>query len=165
MPSQADRDAAYPEATGEAFIMLLVLETEELEEPIFLTDAGGAWSETEQAFGITVGANFYISAPIEIIPPGQSDEEPEGKIRVPNVDQRIGEGLDSITTPLIATVTAVLESDVTIVVGGPHELLKVQNVRGDALVIEGDLTRPFLVQEYWPREWMRPAKFRAAFRA
>ena len=161
---QSFRNAAYPEETDEIFGVLLVLENSALEEPIRLTDMYGPENPTYDAEGITVGGEFYFTAPIEVYPPGQSDEEPEGKLIVPNVDQRIGQGLDQITDALIATVTIVLQSDPTVVMGGPHQLLQVRNVRGDALSIEGDLTRPFLVQERWPKEWIHPGKFRAAFR-
>jgi hypothetical protein len=161
----AFQDAAYPQETGEAFIALIVIDHASLADPIYLTDAGGTYDPVLDTYILTVGADDYICAPIEIIPPGQSDEEPRGTLRVPNVDQRIGEAIESISGAATCTVTIVLESDPTEVMAGPYQLLELRNIRGDAMTLEGSLVWPSLTVEPWPWDWIRPAKFRAAFRA
>lgn len=152
---QRFRDAAYPRDSDEATVFLIEIDHPDLDATIRLTDA---------AEDIVIGADTYVSAPIEVIPPGQSEEEPTGRIRVPNVDQRIGEGLDLITSPALVTISAVLESDPSVVIGGPHSLLRLQNIEGDALVVQGELTRQPITTAAWPKNWIRPGKFRAAFR-
>lgn len=168
MVVQAFRDAAYPETTGEVFATLLTIDDDDLAAPILLTDAGEdivyAADLLDANGNVAAMQGTYKAAPIEIIAPGQSAEQPQGTIRVPNVDQAIGAVIDAITDPLSVTITVVLASDPTVIVGGPHLLLELANVRGDALVVEGELTRPSLTVEPWPRYWIRQSVFKAAFR-
>lgn len=168
MPDQAFRDAAYPQETGEAFVTLLTIEHDELDAPILLTDSGAdvvyAAHLLDGAGNVAALAGTYLSFPIEIVPPGQSDEAPRGTIRVPNVDQAIGAAVESITDPATVTVTVVLGSNTSIIVGGPHRMLEMANVRGDALVVEAELQRPALTVEPWPKHWIRQSVFRAAYR-
>jgi hypothetical protein len=168
MPSQAFRDAAHPEQTGEVFATLLTISHPSLVDPILLTDAGEdityAADLLDAAGNVAALAGTYLSAPIEVVAPGQSDEQPRGSIRVPNVDQAIGAVIDAITDPLTLTVTVVLMSDTSEIVGGPHQHLELANVRGDALVVEGELSRPSLTVEPWPKHWIRASVFKAAFR-
>lgn len=166
--SQAYRDAAYPQETGEAFVALLTITHPELADPILLTDSGvdiAYASDLLDANGnVAAIAGTYLSVPIEVIPPGQSDEQPRGSLRVPNVDQAIGAVIEAISDPLGITITVVLASDPTDIVGGPHQLLELANVRGDALVVEGELTRPSLTTVPYPNRWIRQSVFRAAYR-
>lgn len=165
---QAFRDAAYPQETGEVFATLITLEHADLPAPILLTDAGtdityGA--DLVDANGNTAAlAGTYQSVAIEAIAPGQSDDQPRGSLRIPNVDMAIGAALDAIHDPLQLTLTVVLASDTSVIVGGPHLSLELANVRGDALVVEGELTRPSLSVEPWPNRWIRASVYRAAFR-
>jgi hypothetical protein len=168
MPNQAFRDAAYPQETGEVFATLLTIEHDELASPILLTDAGedivyGA-NLLDANGNIAALAGTYFNFPIEIIPPGQSDEQPRGTIRVTNVDQAIGEAIESITDPATVTITVVLASDHSNIVAGPHRMLEMANVRGDALVVEAEVSRPSLTVEPYPKHWIRQSVFKAAFR-
>jgi hypothetical protein len=43
-------------------------------------------------------------------------------------------------------------------------MLELVNVRGDALIVEGEVNRPSLTVEPYPKDWLRPSVFRAAFR-
>ncbi len=166
--SQAYRDAAYPAETGEVFATLLTITHPDLAEPILLTDAGEdityASDLLDASGNVAAVAGTYLNVPIEVVPPGQSDEQPRGSIRVPNVDQSIGAVIDAITDPLQLTITVVLMSDMTDIVGGPHQMLELADVRGDALVVEGTLSRPSLTVEPYPKHWIRASVFKAAFR-
>jgi len=168
MVDQAFRDAAYPAQTGEVFATLLTIEHADLASPILLTDAGenvtyGA--DLVDANGnVAAVAGTYLSVPIEVTAPGQSDEQPRGTIRVPNVDQSIGAVIDALDDPLQVTITVVLMSDTSVIVGGPHLMLELGNVKGDPLVVEGELTRPSLTVEPWPKYWIRQSVFKASFR-
>lgn len=168
MPGQAFRDAAYPEQTGAAFATLLTIEHEDLATPILLTDNGSAIvyasDLTDGAGNVAALTGTYVSMPIEIEAPGQSDDRLRGTIRVPNVDQAIGAAIESIATPATITITVVLAGSPSVIVGGPHRMLELSDVRGDALVIEGAVTRPALTVEPYPRHWIRPSVFRAVFR-
>ena len=166
--SQAYRDAAYPQETGEVFAALITLEHDDLPAPILLTEAGTDIvyaSDLIDANGnVAALAGTYEYAAIEAIAPGQSDEQPRGALRVPNVDQAVGAAIDAIHDPLKVTITFVLASDHTAIVGGPHLSLELANVRGDAMIVEGELTRPSLSVEPWPKHRIRPSVFKAVNR-
>ena len=168
MTEQAFRDAAYPQETGEVFAMLLTIEHDDLPTPILLTDAGTDIvyaSDLLDANGnVAAKAGTYVAMPISIVPPGQSDEQLRGRLTMPNIDMRIGEATDSIHTPAQVTITAVLAGQPTVIVGGPHLMLELINARGDALAVESEVDRPALTVEPYPKHWLRPSVFRAAFR-
>lgn len=165
---QSFRDAAYPETTGEAAPVLLTIEHPELAQPLLLTDAGAdivyASDLLDGAGNVAALAGTYLAVPIEIVPPGQTDGQARGTIRIPNIDQVIGAMIEAITDPATVTITVVLASDTSVIVGGPHRLLELSNVRGDALVVEGELGRPSLTVQPYPKHWIRPSVFKAAFR-
>lgn len=162
---QEYRDAAYRQETAEVFIWLLTIVHGMLDEPIRLTTAGGTWNETLNSYTFDAGGETYICAAFEVEPPGQSEDEPQGRLMVPNVDQRIGAAIEEIDGPAVVTMSAVLESDPTIVIGGPFFDLRLQNVSGDAMQVQGDLLWPQLTTAPWPKDRISPRKFRAAFRA
>jgi len=165
--SQAYRDAAYPQETGEVFATLLTIEHDELAAPILVTDAGSdvvyAADLLDASGNVAAVAGTYVSVPIEVTPPGQSETQPRGTIRIPNVDTVIGQLVDAISTPPTVTITVVLASDTSDIVGGPHRLLEFANIRGDAQVVDAELSRPSLTQDFWPRGWLRQSVFKAAF--
>jgi hypothetical protein len=165
---QSFRDAAYPQETGESAPVLLTIEHPDLASPLLLTDAGTdivyASDLLDAAGNVAALAGTYLAVPIEIIPPGQTDGQARGTIRIPNVDQVIGAAVEAITDPATVTITVVLASDTSVIVGGPHRLLELSNVRGDALVVEGELGRPSLTVQPYPKHWIRPSVFKAAFR-
>lgn len=165
---QPYRDAAYPESTGEVFAVLLTIEHEDLATPILITDAGEdivyAADLLDGSGNVAALAGTYVNLPIEIIPPGQSDQQLSGTIRVPNIDQTIGQAIESIATPATITITVVLMSDTSEIVGGPYRMLELADVRGDALLVEGTVSRPQLTDQPYPKDWMRPSVYRAAYR-
>lgn len=168
MPTQVFRDAAYPQETDEVFALLLTIEHEDLAAPILLTDAGQdityASNLLDASGNIAALAGTYVAMPIAIVPPGQSDEQLSGRITIPNIDQRIGEAVDSIATPATITITGVFASDPSVIYAGPHRMLDLINVRGDASVVEGEVARPQLTSQPYPKHWLRPSVFKAAFR-
>lgn len=162
---QAFRTVAYPQETDQDVPLLLLIEHPDLNVPLRLTNAGGTQNPTTGEYTFTALGRVWTCAAIEIDPPGQSDEEPRARIRVPNVDQRIGQTIDAISTRATCTIWAVLENDPDVIVGGPHAYLLLQNVKGNALTLEGDLSRTSLTHEPWPKEWINAAKFKSAYRA
>ena len=158
MPSAVDqrfRDAAYPADTSEAFVYLVEIDHPSLPVPIRLTT-----SERDLELA---GGEIYVAAPFELEPPGQVEDDPRGRIVVPNVDQRIGAAINSISTPATVTITQVLESDPDVVVFSFGEL-ELQDVRGNAAAFEGALGYTHLATEPWPSDIIGPDKYRATFR-
>ena len=160
--SQEFRDAAYPQDSGEAFVFLLKIEHPDLEEPIRLTDSEYDLVVADEGEG--EGPVTYIAAPFQLEPPGQTEDDPRGRLIVPNVDRRIGEGIDLISTPATVSIRQVLESDPTLQAGDALENLLLQEVRGTAESFEGSLNWPQFATEPWPKEIISPDRYRAAFR-
>jgi len=170
MVEQVVRDAAYPEESGEAFGMLVAIDQDELDDPIYLTDlgadAGAVWDDTLGWYVLTVGSIDYLVAPgLEVIPPGSSDEPSRGRLRIPNVDTRIGEAIEAMRTFASVSITIVLASDPTEAVADPFVGLELRNIRGDALTVEGDLSYPGLENEPYPMDRISASEFPAAYRA
>lgn len=161
---QSFRDAAYVEETDQDVVVLLLIEHEDLDTPVRLTTAAGTL-QADESYAFASLGQTWISAAFEIDLPGESDKAPQAKLVVPNVDQRIGRTLDSIATPAVCTIWAVLEQQPNVIVGGPHQHLRLVDVSGDAMEIEGTLKRKELTSEPWPREFISAGRFAAARRA
>lgn len=168
MPNQPFRDAAYPQETGEVLVTLLTIAHPDLAEPILLCDGGAdvvyATDLLDAEGNVAAVAGTYVDFPIEVVEPGESDEQLGGTIRIANIDQMVSTAIDLISTPATITIAAVLASDPEVIIAGPHLLLELINARGDALVVEADVARPRLTQQPWPKHWLRPSVFRAAAR-
>jgi hypothetical protein len=168
MPDQLFRDAAYPAETDEVFVTLVTIAHPDMATEILLCDGGEdivyAAELLDAAGNVAALEGTYVNFPIEIVPPGESDEQLSGTLRVANIDQQVSTAVDALAGPATITITAVLASDPEVIVGGPHLLLELVNVRGDALVVEGEVARPRLTEQPWPKHWMRPSVFRAAAR-
>ncbi|WP_333822866.1 DUF1833 family protein [Pinisolibacter sp.] len=165
MTTQAFRDAAYPEAGSTDVVLLLLLEHDDLDAPIRLTNAAGTEDTTSGSWIVTALGETWLAAAIEVDLPSVSDQAPRARLVIPNVDQRIGEAIDGISTPATVTIWAVLDSDPDTIVGGPHGHLILRDVRVDAMTVEGSLERADLSRETWPRQWIRPGRYLAAMRS
>lgn len=162
---QRFRDAAYPQETDDDVGLMVTIAHDDLAAPIHLTTLAGTWNEATNAYVLAVGGVTWISAAIDVDLPGETDGPPSGRLTVPNVDTRIGAALARIYTPATVTISAVLASDPTVVAAGPLTNLILRDVQGDAMSFQGELVRPDLTREPWPREWIRPARYRAAMKA
>lgn len=163
MTDQQIMDAVHPQETDDDFVTLLLIEHPDMVDIRLATApetlVGDDFDYTFAALGeVWTTANFSVTLP------RQTDEPTPIRITVPNVDTRIGEALDSITTPATCTVWAVLASDPDVITSGPHQYLELRRVRGDAEVFEGELSRVDVSMEPWPYETISPSIFLAAAR-
>lgn len=162
---QAFRDAAYPEATDQDAVLLVMIEHPDLDTTVRLTNAAGTWSDSQETYLFSALGQTWIAAAIFPDMPGEGEEAPTGRLTMENVDQRIGEALDSISTPATVTMWAVLEASPSTIVSGPLQYLELRDVQIDAMQVVGNLVRPDLTTEPYPRNWIRPGKYVAAMRA
>lgn len=171
---QGLRDIGFPQEACDEDIALVAIYHADIPDEghpampggvLFLTDGIGEFDDDLNCYTLTVGGQPYICGPIDIIEPGESEEDPRGKIIVPNVDSRIGNALEQIHSRPTVNVTIVLGSDPYAIIGGPYDGLELHNVEGDGLEVQGDISWPILRNEPWPKDTVRPSKYRAAFRA
>jgi hypothetical protein len=99
---------------------------------------------------IVSNGNTFVGFPFEFVLPTDSEAPPKGKIRIQNVDKRIGEVVLALTTAVDLQLDVILRSDPdTLQVS--YKNLKLRNITGDAIAIEGEIG----VQDYttvpWPR--------------
>lgn len=165
MTSQAFRDAAYPQETATDTPVLLLIEHDDLAAPIRLTDAGGTWSDAADGYVLTALGETWLAAAFRIDLPAATDQTPKCRLVVPNVDQRLGEAFDRISTPATVTIRVVLGDEPDTVIAGPHTHLLLRDVRIVALTCEGTLERDDLAGRQWPRQWIRPGRYLAAMRS
>jgi hypothetical protein len=113
---QAFRDAAYPQETSEAFYALLKIEHDDARRSDLSHGRGGNLRRDARRLHDqpSSGDVYFSNIPLEIDRPDKADEQPSGKLTVPNVDQRIGQAIEDIDGPATVTVTVVLASDLTI---------------------------------------------------
>lgn len=163
MTLQSHRNASYPETSDEPYIALIKVEADELPEPLYFTDAAGSWDDTLNADVLVVGGITYFCAPFVLQEPGQGDREEPGKLLIPNVDERIGAALESLSNPPRLTLTIALESDPATAIDGPYAGLLWNNIKLDALVGEGDLMLDDMSAEPFPREWIAESLFPGAY--
>lgn len=165
MTSQAFRDVAYPQETGDDIILLILIEHDDLAGPIRLTNGAGVEDPETGERSIAALGEVWLAAGFEVDLPSVSDQAPSARLVVPNVDQRIGEAVDLIATPATVTISAVIASAPDTIVGGPHRHLLLRDVTIDAMTVEGRLERPDLSRETWPYQWIRAGRYRAAMRS
>ena len=144
--------ATLLEETDEVFLTLLEI-TKEDDSILYLaanTEAVVSNGETYEAF------------PFELIFPSQTDSEPVAKLRVANIDQRIGEEIQLLSDPAPVTFLRVLASSPD-TVEDTYPGYELFDVSWDAMVVEGSLTQAQYTQEPWPAKRITPDKYPSIF--
>ncbi len=155
--------AALAQETDEAFIMLLRILHDDLDESIRVTQADVAEAELDGAPGVYSRGAFYAAYPVKINLPGQSAEElARVTLTIDNVDRRIVQVLRSIATAPDVEMEVVLLDTPDIVEAGPYRL-RLREARYDLLVVEGELTHEDILNEPYPGHSMTPGTFPGLF--
>ena len=162
---QVLRDAVFPQTRNEAFGFLVLVEHSTLATPLRVTNIEGTFDETLQSFVLAAQGQTWITTPFSITAPGQSEEEPQGSITIPNVDRRIGEALAGMRTPAVLTITPVLYSNPEVSIAEPYRNLKLRGVETDVMEVSGELTLALLETEPFCVEAVTESRFPAVFRA
>lgn len=126
--------------SDEDFLILLDL-THASVEPIYIvSDVVDVVSN-----GIT-----YTGFPFEIVFPQEDDQIPRGRVRIQNVDKRIGHAIHKLRTPPYMKFQVVLRSDPDDVLLS-YNFLRLTNVSVDSVAIEGDIGITDFTSIPWPR--------------
>jgi hypothetical protein len=128
-------------ASDEDFVVLATISHQSISPPIRVV------SDTVD---LVSNGETFVGFPFEFVLPADTDSPPKGKIRIQNADKRIGTVVLALDTAVDMQLDVVLRSDPnTLQVS--YRNLKLRNITGDAMAIEGEIG----VQDYstvpWPR--------------
>ena len=73
-------------------------------------------------------------------------------------------GMGAVLMQVLGRNAVVLASDHEDSVSGPQRGLELTNVRGDALAVEGEVSRRSRAVKRWPKYWISQRVYKAAFR-
>ena len=156
------KEAVFAQRTGEAFIVLLKLEHDDLAEPIYITTDPMEVLSTDVRGVISNGIE-YTFLPFEIVLPGEDEDSPPvSKVRIDNITREIVTAVRTIRDAPNVTISIVMSSDPDteeVSISG----FQLNNVRADAFTVEGDLTTERLDVEPFPSGRFTPALFPGLF--
>jgi len=155
----AGRRAAQAQETGSAFFVLLVLRHPTLPAPLrFANDMADVVSSADGT-----GAQTYIGCPFDIIlPEERSDQLPQARLSIANVDERIVQALRSISSAPSLEVYVVLSDKPSDREAGPWRLT-LRTVDYDAQTITGTLSFPDTLSEPFPAHIFNPTRWPGIF--
>ena len=143
------KDDAWSPASDQPLI-LLKIDHVDLAEAIFVVN---------DRVNVTSNAQEYIAFPFEIrLPDSLEDAPPRATLLIDNVSREIGQAIRDISTAAIVTISVVLRADPdTIEMDFP--VMRLTNIRYDALQVSGDLEFEDLTREPFPARIFSPAEF------
>ena len=151
------REAVFAQQTGEAFIILITIDDDDLDEPIRVC------SNSEAVVLARNGGETYVAYPFGFALPDDTDEKiSSGTIVIDNVSANIGKGIRALTTPPTVTVEVVLASDVD-TIEASFDNFELIDVQYDALTIQGNISIQNFMNEPYPGGIMGPANFPGIF--
>ena len=163
--SNTFKQAAYAQETDEVFVILLTLDSDELEEPIRLCSdpVGPLPALGDDIYGVESNGDTYIFVPFDVwLPRDDKSGTISAKISIENVDRRIVGTARSVTKPVNVKIQGILASDPdNIEVEFDH--FELSNVNYDVMSVEGDLTLNYWGLEPFPSHCFTPANFPGLF--
>lgn len=162
--SDTFKAAAFAQETGEALVVLLTLDHDDLDAPLrFCSDPGTRLSDDPLSYGITSRGEQFLFLPFQITLPHDLDRQaPAGKITVDNIGREMVAALRSIHTPLEVLIEVVLASDPDTVEASFPDF-DLSGVTYDAGTIEGEITIDGLAREPYAAMNFDPSRFPALF--
>lgn len=152
--SATAKAALFAQETDEAFLPLLTVEHEDLDQPYHFVD---------NPVNVVSRGRTYLGFPFQVdLPPQDPDRPPRVRLTIDNVDRRIVQALRAIDTPPTITLEIVLASDPDTVEAGPF-VMTLANADYDAVQIEGDLAHQDVLNEPFPGDTFNPAAFPGLF--
>jgi hypothetical protein len=127
-------------ASDEDFLVLCSI-THASIEPVYLVS---------DVVDVTSNGINYIGFPFELVLPQEDDQIPKGRLRIQNVDKRIGHAIHTLRTPPFLNFRVVLKSDPDEVLV-EYKFLRLTNISADAVAVEGDIGVTDFSSIPWPR--------------
>ena len=137
-------------------IVLLTIEHPELGAPILV--ARNAVGNDITSLGRT-----FQAFPFDIELATDTDQAPQARLTIMNVDRRIGRAVRVIKTPATVHFECILASTPDSIEKS-YRRFKLRNVRVNALEVSGTLSQFDGSREPWPYQRVTPSEFPAIFR-
>lgn len=148
------RQAVNAQETGEAFLVLIEIDHDDLTTPIRVTSDG---------VDTVSNGNTYTAYPFEIsLPDDQEGSVSAAKLTIDNIDRVIVEAIRSISTAPTVTISVVLGSDPdTVEATFPN--YEFRQIEYDAMTVSGDLSLKTFMSEPYPGDAFLPSTFPGVF--
>ena len=145
----------YGQSTNEAFLVLIELDHDDLGVPLRFTSDG---------VDTISNGDTYTAYPFEIVLPSNTEEGiSQGRITIDNIDQSLITAIRSISSePMDVSMSIVLASDpdtIEVIFTG----FRFTNITYNALVISGEITIEFFLNEPFPGDTFLPSTFPGLF--
>lgn len=154
MVSQAFREAVYAAETSEAALVLLTLDSPEMQSPQRFTSDG---TETISRGNTFNSFPFAITLPID-----DPENVPRAKLEIDNVDRQIVTQIRLATEVITVLVEIVLASTPDTVEQFFSDF-ELRNVEYGVQNVSGDLVVESFLQERYPSALFDPARFPGGF--
>jgi hypothetical protein len=153
------RRGAFASETSEAYIILVQLDHTALEEPIRIT-TDPMTEFSPGIYGVMSNGEQFTALPFEIVLPGQAPNSPPvSTLKMDNISREIALAVRRMNSAADATISVVLASDpdvTEILIEG----FQLNNIRLDALIVEGELNLERTDLTQFPPQKMTPSYFR-----
>jgi hypothetical protein len=148
------REAVNAQETGEAFLILLEIDHDDLSEPIRVTSDG---------VDTTSNGNIYTSYPFDLqLPDDTEGNIPTAQLTIDNIDRVIVESLRSISTYPTVTIKIVLASDPN-TIEAEFTNFELREPQYNALLVSGKLMLKSFFREPYPGDLFLPSTFPGVF--
>ena len=152
--SSTFKQAIYASETDEAFLVLLTIDHETLENPIRVTSG---------SIDVVSNGETFVPFPFNLsLPDESSDAAPRARLAIDNIDRQIVLSVRSITTAPTVKMEVILASDPDVIEASFPDF-KLENISYDAYTVSGDLVLEEFVTEPFPAGIFNPAEFRGLF--
>lgn len=152
--SQNTLQALFAPETGEAFLVLLTLDHDDLDVPIRVTS---------DAVETTSQGRVFVPYPFElIIPDERENQSPRARLRLDNISREIVAAIRSIATSPAVLMEVVRAADPDVIETSFPDFRFI-NVSYDALTVEGDLSIEDFTAEPYPARVFSPGDFPGLF--
>ena len=160
--SNALKNAAYASQTDEAFLTLLTIDHETLDEPIRVT-TDPFETLTSGVKGVVSNGIEYIALPFEITFPDENEDQlPRARLTIDNIDRSIILAVRQINSPADMNIKIVLASDPD-TVEAEIKNFQLRNISADALTVQGELTTIQFDGEPYPAGRFTTSEFTGMF--
>lgn len=149
------REAVFSQETSTAFLTLLTVDHENLDDPLrFTSDAVDTVSRNDT----------YTAFPFKFrLPAEESEKIPEVTLTIDNVSREITSVIRNLDTAPDVDLEIVTSDDPDTVEAGPFSF-KLKDISYDRLTVEGKLKNPALDEAAFPADTFNPSTFPGLFK-